>query len=131
MKSGRINGAVRVALAGGLVVLAAGAMPGCVIALGGTKHVVVAEPAVDPAKLDRIALGQTTEAELRDMLGTPNGRSLEGGKQVWTYRRSHSTSGARVVYIDEHDDEIRTETRGVGRVTIELTDGVVTAVRKE
>ena len=55
----------------------------------------------------------------------------DGDKQVWTFKGAPSKSGKTVVYIDDDDDEIRTESIYRGKVTVELTDGVVTAVRRE
>src|SRR5690606_17808906 len=68
--------AARVALAGGLVALAAGSMPGCIVVKDGTRTVVVSErPAVAQDALDRIALGVTTESEVRALLGAPTSRA--------------------------------------------------------
>jgi outer membrane protein assembly factor BamE (lipoprotein component of BamABCDE complex) len=122
----------RVALAGGIVALAAGVLPGCIIAVGGTKHVVVSEPPVEQSKLDQIRLGSTTEEQARAILGAPTTRVLgDNDTTIWTYRVASSGSGKTVVYIDEDDDEIRTDRVSSGRVTIEFRNGVATAVRKE
>ncbi|MGP1309143.1 MAG: outer membrane protein assembly factor BamE domain-containing protein [Phycisphaerales bacterium] len=132
-RNGAVAGLARLAVAGGLIALAAGAIPGCVIALGGTKHVVVVEPPVDQQRLDQIRLGETTEDQVRDLLGSPTTRVMSNGDtQTWTYKTSGTKkSGATVAYIDEDDEEIRTETIHRGKVVIEFKDGVVTAVRKE
>lgn len=122
----------RITIAGGLVAIAAGALPGCIIAVGGTKKVIVSEPPVEQSKLDQIRLGSTTEDEARTILGAPTTRVMgDDGTQTWTYRVSSSRSGQTVVYIDEDDDEIRTDRITSGRVTVEFRNGVVTAVRKE
>lgn len=126
-----LAGLTRLAVAGGLIALAAGAMPGCVIAVGGTKRVVVAEPPVEQGKLDQIRLGQTTEEQARDLLGAPTTRFMrDDGVQVWTYK-GRPASGKTVVYLDEDDDEIETDQVYTGKVTVELKNGVVTAVRKD
>lgn len=122
----------RIALAGGLVAIAAGTLPGCIIAVGGTKHVVVSEPPVEQSKLDQIRLGSTTPEQARAILGAPTTRVLgDNDAETWTYRVASSGSGKTVVYIDEDDDEIRTDRVASGRVMIEFRNGVATAVRKE
>jgi outer membrane protein assembly factor BamE (lipoprotein component of BamABCDE complex) len=127
-----VGGLVRLAGACGLIALAAGVLPGCIIAVGGTKHVIVTEPPVEQSRLDQIRLGVTTEEQARAILGAPTTRVLgDNDSQVWTYTGSTNASGKTVVYIDEDDDEIRTEQVRRARVTVEFRDGVVTAVRKD
>jgi hypothetical protein len=125
-----VGGLVRLAGACGLIALAAGVLPGCIIVAGGTKKVVVSEPAIEQSRLDQITLGKTTEAELRVLLGSPSSRVMtDSDKQTWTFNGSPSKAGTTVVYIDKDDDEIWTESVYRGRVTVELTNGLVTAVR--
>ncbi len=126
----RLGTLSRIAIAGGLVAIAAGALPGCIIVADGTKTVFVSDSAIAQSKLDQVRLGQTTEDELFELLGTPNHRSLHDGKQTWTYTGGVK-SGKTVVYIDDDDDEIRTDAYYAGKVVIELTDGVVTSVKKD
>lgn len=122
---------VRIAAAGGLVALAAGALPGCIVVADGTKTIVVSDPAVDQAKLDRIRLGETTEPQARELLGPPTTRAMnDDGSQTWTFRGA-SRGGGTVVYINEHDEKVRTERAHAGRVVVEFRDGVATAVRRE
>jgi outer membrane protein assembly factor BamE (lipoprotein component of BamABCDE complex) len=130
--SSTLGGLVRLAGACALIALAAGVLPGCIIAVGGTKHVVVSEPPVDQSRLDQIRLGVTTEEQARAILGAPTTRVLgDDDAQTWTYTGSTTASGKTVVYIDEDDDEIRTEQIRRGRVTIEFRNGVATAVRRD
>ena len=127
-----LGGLARIAGACGLIALAAGVMPGCIIVADGTKTVVVSEPSIKQSTLDQIALGKTTEAELRSLLGAPDSRVMaDGDKQIWTFKGSTTKSGKTVVYIDEDDDEIRTQSVYRGKVVVELTNGVVTAVRRD
>lgn len=118
----------KVGAACALVALAATAVPGCIVVK--SERVIVSDPAVPNARLDQITLHATTESEVRALLGQPASReSLGANRQLWTYRGSTSTRGAVVVIED--GEEIRTTQGARGRVQIELTDGVVTAVRRE
>ena len=110
-----------------LVALAGAAIPGCIVVK--TERVVVSDPVVPTSRIDQIALNSTTESEVRALLGQPSSReSIGTNRQLWTYRGTASGRGT-VVYIQD-GEEIRTSNAVRGRLEIELTDGVVTAVRR-
>lgn len=118
----------RVGVVAALIAVAGAAMPGCIVVK--SERVIVSDLAVPNARLDQITLHSTTESEVRALLGQPASReSLGDNRQLWTYRGSSSTRGTVVVIED--GEEIRTTNSARGRVQIELTDGVVTAVRRE
>ena len=110
-----------------LIALAGVASPGCIVVK--SERVVVSDPVVPQSRLDQIALNTTTESEVRALLGQPSSReSLGESRQLWTYRGASSGRGT-VVYIED-GEEIRTSNAVRGRIEIELTGGVVTAVRR-